>query len=68
VKYLDGYLNWRARKWQGVTNIGEYRSLDPESKLFITPAGKPFSFSRRESGNSTNLQAHRDERLLQAFN
>ena len=57
VEYLDAYLNWRVAEKQGVTNIGEYRGLNSESKLFLTPEGKPFSFSRRVVGNGKiNLQ------------
>ncbi|MEW8394240.1 MAG: hypothetical protein AB2651_20885 [Candidatus Thiodiazotropha sp.] len=57
VEYLDTYLNWRVTANQGVTNIGEYRGLDPESKLFLTPDGLPFSFSRRDIGSGkVNLQ------------
>lgn len=48
VEFLDTYLNWRVEHGQCVTNIGEYRGLDPESKLFLTPEGEDFSFSRRE--------------------
>ena len=56
VGYLDAYLAYRVKRGMGVTNIGEHRSLDPDSKLFLTPAGQPFKFSRREAGNTVSLQ------------
>ncbi len=56
VGYLDEHLAFRIAQRQYVTNIGEYRGLDPESKLFLSPKGEPFKFSRREAGNKVNLQ------------
>ncbi|MCU7934512.1 MAG: hypothetical protein KZQ99_06480 [Candidatus Thiodiazotropha sp. (ex Dulcina madagascariensis)] len=57
VEYLDAYLNWRVKQGQGVTNIGEYRGLDPESRLFLTTEGNPFAFSRRElADGKVNMQ------------
>ena len=48
VECLEAYLNWRSESGYGVTNLGEYLGLDPESRLFLTPEGESFSFSRRE--------------------
>ena len=56
VQYLENYLQWRIDNKQGVTNIGEYRTLDVESKLFLDKNGKAFKFSRREKGNIVQLQ------------
>ena len=56
VDYLNSYLSFRIEHKQHVTNIGEYRGLDPESKLFLSPEGEPFKFSRREAGKKLNLQ------------
>ena len=56
VKYLNNYLNWRVIQQHHVTNIGEFKSLDPVSKLFLTGRGKPFSFSRRDSSDVLNMQ------------
>ena len=56
VDYLDVYIDERQRLKLGVTNSGEFRSLDPDSKLFLDPSGNAFKFSRRTSGNNVNLQ------------
>ena len=56
VEYLDVYLAFRIRRGQGVTGAGEYRGLDAESRLFLTPDGSPFKFSRRQSGSQASLQ------------
>ena len=56
VKRIDTYLDDRVIRELGTTNIGEYRHLDPDSKLFLNPGGEPFKFARRESGNKVNLQ------------
>jgi len=56
VEYLGAYLVFRVNKKQKVTSSGEYRGLDPESKLFLDPGGEPFKFSRRETDNKVNLQ------------
>lgn len=57
IECLYAYLDWRVRQSQGVTNLGEYRGLDPGSRLFLTPDGKPFIFSRRElAGGKVNMQ------------
>lgn len=39
-----------------ITNIGEYRGLDPESRVFLTDKGEPFKFARRSAEDQTNLQ------------
>ena len=56
VNYLNAYLLKRYDQNHGVTNSGEYRGLDPDSKLFLDQAGIAFKFSRREAGNKVNLQ------------
>ncbi|MGL4574549.1 MAG: site-specific integrase [Burkholderiaceae bacterium] len=40
---LDAYLAWRVTQCQGVTTMrGAYRSLDPDSPIFLTPQGQPY--------------------------
>jgi hypothetical protein len=56
VDYLNTYLDWRVAQKHGTTNMGEFRGLDPEEKLFLTNEGFPFKFTRRSSDNNTNLQ------------
>lgn len=56
IQYLENYLQWRIEKKHGVTNVGEYRCLDPESKLFLDKNGIYFKFSKREKENTVNLQ------------
>ncbi len=53
VKYLDAYLDWRVANKIGVTNIGEYRGLDPEERLFLNPKGEEFAKTKR-GGDSKN--------------
>ena len=58
VNYLNRYLEFRVNNRFGTTNIGEYRGLDPASRLFLTDKGKPFNFTRRsaKAEGETNLQ------------
>ena len=56
IGYIDIYLNWRVSNDYGTTNLGEFRTLDPESKLFLTDKGEEFKFSRRSSDDKVNLQ------------
>ena len=58
IKYLEQYLDWRVINKIGITNNGEFRSLDPNSKLFLDPNNQPFKFFRRSASDSSkaNLQ------------
>ncbi|MCE1183719.1 MAG: site-specific integrase [Rhodocyclales bacterium] len=44
---LDAYLAERVRNGYGAGEEGQYRGLDPESPVFLTVDGKPFTFTRR---------------------
>jgi len=49
---IDAYLAYRLKTRQGVTNQrAAYRSLDPQSRLFLTNDGEPFSFTKRVGAN-----------------
>ncbi|MFK5949501.1 MAG: hypothetical protein QM500_12115 [Methylococcales bacterium] len=56
VMYMEAYLNWRVSHKIGVSNIGEYRNLDPESRLFLSDKGEAFKFARRSADNKADLQ------------
>ena len=48
VESLDTYLEWRLKKEHGTTETkGEYRGMDPESPLFLTDLGRPYSLTTR---------------------
>lgn len=48
VSALDIYLAWRLERKQGVTvKKGAYRGLDPDSSLFLTEDGQPYSLTKR---------------------
>lgn len=48
VNALDIYLAWRLEHKQGVTiKKGAYRGLDPDSSLFLTEDGQPYSLTKR---------------------
>jgi integrase/recombinase XerD len=48
VAALDEYLAWRVKHSHGVTNLkGAYRSLDPESTIFLTDEGAPYALTSR---------------------
>lgn len=48
VNALDIYLAWRLERKQGVTvKKGAYRGLDPDSALFLTEEGQPYSLTKR---------------------
>lgn len=46
---LDAYLEWRIEQKHGVTvKKGAYRELDPDSALFLTEDGEPYSLTKRK--------------------
>lgn len=48
VVALDAYLAWRVEHKQGVTiKKGAYRGLDPDSPLFLTEDGRPYTLTKR---------------------
>ncbi len=48
VTALDKYLAWRLERKHGVTiKKGAYRGLDPDSPLFLTEDGQPYSLTKR---------------------
>ena len=48
VNALDVYLAWRLERKHGVTvKKGAYRGLDPDSPLFLTEEGQPYSLTKR---------------------
>ena len=44
---IDAYLEERARRGVGTGVAGRYRGLDPDSALFLTEKGRPFTVRRR---------------------
>ncbi len=48
VAAIDAYLSWRLANKQGRTiKRGAYRGLDPDSALFLTEDGHPYSLTKR---------------------
>lgn len=48
VAAIDAYLAWRATHRQGRTiKRDAYRALDPDSPLFLTEDGQPYSLTKR---------------------
>lgn len=48
VASLDKYLGWRLTQKHGTTKTkGAYRGLDPDSQLFLTDLGRPYSLTCR---------------------
>lgn len=49
VNALDKYLAWRLERGHGLTiKKGAYRGLDPDSALFLTDDGKPYSLTAKK--------------------
>ncbi|PZP29034.1 MAG: hypothetical protein DI603_17615 [Roseateles depolymerans] len=44
---IDAYLVERLRRGLGATGGGDFRGLDPESRLFLTKDGRPFAVKAR---------------------
>lgn len=45
---IDKYLAWRLERKHGVTiKNGAYRGLDPDSPIFLTEDGQPYSLTKR---------------------
>jgi site-specific recombinase XerD len=48
VAAMDEYLAWRLQQRHGATTLkGAYRGLDPESAIFLTDDGQPYSLTSR---------------------
>lgn len=48
VTAIDAYLTWRSTHRQGRTiKRDAYRALDPDSMLFLTEDGQPYSLTKR---------------------
>ena len=48
VAALDAYLAWRIEHEHGTTvKKGAYRGLDPDSSLFLTEDGRPYTLTKR---------------------
>jgi site-specific recombinase XerD len=56
VAALDAYLAWRVAHRHGVTTMkAAYRSLDPESPIFLTDEGQPYALTKRVLASSGKL-------------
>lgn len=48
VAAMDAYLAWRLERKHGATvRKGAYRGLDPQSALFLTEDGRPYTLTKR---------------------
>lgn len=47
VSALDAYLELRIKNGFGLGDEGRFRGLNPESPLFLTREGEPFTFTKR---------------------
>lgn len=48
VAAMDAYLAWRVAHGHGRTiKRGAYRSLDPDSPIFLTECGEPYAITKR---------------------
>lgn len=48
VAALDAYLAWRVEHQHGVTvKRGAYRGLDPDSPIFLTEQGQPYTLTKK---------------------
>lgn len=52
---VDGYLAYRLAVRHGITTRrSAYRGLDPNSPLFLTGEGAPFTFTKRVTGTGAD--------------
>jgi integrase len=67
VASIDTYLEERIRRRLGTGDPTRFRGLDPQSRLFLTEAGKPFLITRRSRSDPRLTSKHLQETLRLAF-
>lgn len=56
LEILERYIDWRTENKFGTTNLGIYRSLNPESHFFLDDNGEPFGLTPRTKGSDSLSQ------------
>lgn len=66
---IDRYAKQRVELKHGITNMGVYRNLNPDSCFFLDDEGQPFKLTPRVSGDSeiSQMQPIRLRRLFKSF-
>lgn len=66
---LERYVQRRVELKHGITNIGIYSNLNPDSCFFLDDDGQPFKLTPRTSGDSdiARMQPIRLRRLFKRF-
>ena len=64
---LDEYFDWRVERQWGTTNLNEYRTLDPDSKLILNDNGEACHFTKRKVGDKVHKQPTGVNRLFSDF-
>jgi integrase len=67
VASIDIYLEERIRRRLGIGEPGRFRGLDPNSRLFLTEAGRPFLITRRSRTDSRLTSKYLQATLRLAF-
>jgi len=66
---IDRYAERRVELKHGITNMGVYRNLNPDSCFFLDDNGQPFKLTPRVSGDTeiAQMQPIRMRRLFKSF-
>ena len=64
---IDIYLEERIRRRLGIGEPARFRGLDPNSRLFLTEAGRPFMITRRSRTDSRLTSKYLQATLRLAF-
>ncbi|WP_164886938.1 MULTISPECIES: site-specific integrase [Piscinibacter] len=67
VESIDAYLDARVHRMQGLGELGRYRGLDPNSRLFLTESGGPFLITPRSPSDPRPTCKYLQATLRQVF-
>lgn len=67
VESIDAYLAARVHRKQGLGELGRYRGLDPNSRLFLTESGGPFLITPRSPSDPRPACKYLQTTLRQVF-
>lgn len=56
LEILERYIDWRIENSLGTTNLGIFRTLNPESHFFLDDNGEPFGLTPRLKGSDSLSQ------------
>jgi len=49
--FFEGWVKLRIKNKWGLSNLGSYQGLDPNSKFFLNDRGEPYKLSERKKGS-----------------